>query len=162
MITITRAGQQKWKGLDMDPLLDGIVSPEPEPGREGFFVVHGDGFCGEFHKELHHLGLHGFGGGGIVGGVVVSGLTLVTCHTLFNESVGFILETRNEVVELALDNCNLVVLLSNEHVEAKVFEEDKNEGEVGVVGDGGLMEHGLERVNMLAALGGLLEKDVVA
>lgn len=70
------------------------------------------------------------------------GLALVTCHVLFNDH-----------------NRNLVVLLSDERVEAKVFEEDENESEVSVVGDDGLVEHGLERVNMLAALGGHLEED---
>ena len=69
----------------MDPLLDGLIGPEPGPGGEGFFVVHGNGFCGEFHEELRHLGLHGVGGGvggggGVVAVAVVPGLALVTCE----------------------------------------------------------------------------------
>lgn len=94
----------------MDPILDGLIGLEPGPGREGFFIVHGDGFCREFHEEL----------------------------------------------------CHLIVLLSNKRVKVKVFEEDENDdvldvkGKVGVIGDGGLVEH------ELAALGGLLEKDGVA
>lgn len=41
----------------MDPFRHGLISPEPGPGREGLFVVHGDGFCGEFDEELRDLRL---------------------------------------------------------------------------------------------------------
>jgi len=53
----------------VDPVLDGLIGPEPGPGGEGLFVVHGDSFGWEFHEELRHLVL--------LGVVVVPGLALV-------------------------------------------------------------------------------------
>ena len=67
----------RW-ALDVDPLLDGLVGPEPGPGGEGFFIVHGDGFCGEFDEELRDLGLHGVGSAvAVVVAVVVGGVVFL-------------------------------------------------------------------------------------
>ena len=72
----------------------------------------------------------------------------------------------DEVAELVLESRNLIVPISDQQVEVEVhflelvLEEDRNddvlevEGEVGVECDGGL-----ERVNLLEVLGGLLEKE---